>query len=188
LEDDLLALWDDCTPTNSALFIIDCQEKLMAKMYKRDALTQTLTTLIQGFSLVEVPIFYSEQYPKGLGSTIEPIKSCLTGDPFEKTHFSCLQDPKIYAHVQAHAADMWVLAGIEAHVCLLQTAKDLVRYGKKVIVVRDATSSRTENNYTTALSELREIEVRLTCTETLLFELIQDVKHPKFKELQALVR
>jgi len=183
-----LALWPDITPQNCKLFVVDCQEKLMPKIWRSNDVVAKIKMLIKGFTLLDVPVSYSEQYPKGLGHTVAELLQELPKTCFEKTHFSCLQDMQIEQYVKASDNELWVLVGIEAHICLLQTAKDLVRLDKKVIVAVDATSSRSQDDYLTALSELKEIEVRLTSTETLLFELLRDAKHPLFKQVSLLVK
>src|SRR5262245_12320777 len=87
LEEDLLALWPDITAQNSSLFVIDCQEKLMPKIWRSDEVVGKIKMLIKGFKLLDVPIIYSEQYPKGLGSTVAALKEELEQTCFEKTHF-----------------------------------------------------------------------------------------------------
>lgn len=172
----------------SALFIIDIQEKLFTKMAHQEQLLRNVPLLIQACSLLEIPLYSSAQYPKGLGPTIAPIQSLLPAPPFEKTHFSCIQDPTIANVISKSTINSWILCGIETHVCLFQTARDLLKLQHRVTIPIDATSSRHILDYQTAIQELASQGARITTTETLLFEFLADAKHPHFKAVSALVK
>lgn len=168
---------------NSVGFLlIDVQEKLMSKILDPASIKKRQEILLTSCSLLDIPIVITEQYPQGLGKT---VLSCPV-TPFEKTSFSCLGDATIAEALKARKS--WLIAGIESHVCVLQTVRALLRASFTPIVLQDAISSRTALDHTSALQEMRTMGVRVTTTETVLFELLQDAKHPKFKEISALIK
>ena len=138
--------------------------------------------MIEAFKLLNIPIHLSEQYPKGLGHTLEPIKNALRCEPFEKTRFSSAN------HILSEPVSSWVLVGIETHVCVLQTAYDLLAAKKQVIIPLDATSSRSQVDYESALDELKSLGARITTCETLLFELLLDAQAVQFKSISKLIK
>lgn len=175
---------------DTALILIDVQEKLMAKMHNKEALTQVLIQTIKAFQILEIPIILTEQYPQGLGKTISEVRSTLYSSTliYEKESFSACKEGKIAAKIKELNKKNWVLIGVEAHVCVLQTAFDLCLESKKVTILQDATASRNLEHKESALKELEKKNCRITCLETLLFELLGNAKHPKFKEISQLLR
>ena len=105
-----------------------------------------------------------------------------------KTSFSCIDDDHVKTALLVQPITQWVLIGIEAHVCILQTAKDLLGLGKQVVVLNDAISSRSIYDFSTAIAELRDCGVRISSTETILFELLRDSKSSEFKEISQLIK
>lgn len=175
---------------DTALILIDVQEKLIAKMYNKEALTQVLIQTIKAFQILEIPIILTEQYPKGLGKTIPDLHKILHSSTliFEKESFSACKESKIAAKIKEIDKKNWVLIGVEAHVCVLQTAFDLCEDSKKVTILQDGISSRNLEHKESALKEMEKKNCRMTCLETLLFELLGNAKHPKFKEISQLLR
>ena len=159
-------------------------------MHQKKSLLKNLEILIQGFKLFELPIFMTEQVPEKLGSTIYPISSLLDGvDPISKTSFSCASDPKFISVSDSLSSnDGIVLAGIETHVCVYQTERDLIRKGHHVEVVTDAVSSRDPSNHRVALDRISNNGGFLTTTEMLLFNIQADANGKDFKELAKLVK
>lgn len=178
------------TTKNTALLVIDVQEKLIRLVDRSTDVLHNIQKVIKGFQILKVPMVVTEQYPQGLGGTVPALKSFF--DPqqkfFPKTAFSCLGDPVIKNEVLSMPVDNWVLIGIEAHVCLLQSAKDLIGIGKKVVILNDATTSRSIFDYSTAIAELRDSCARITSSETVLFELLEDSKNPEFKAISQLIK
>lgn len=166
--------------------LIDVQDRLFPRVANCERLESKLITLINACKILDIPVVVTEQYPQGLGETIAPLKSA--GIPMTKTAFSCLGDEAINKKILESNIDTWILAGIETHVCVLQTAKDLLVAGKVPIIALDAVSSRNLLDHETALAELRSASVRLTTIETILFELLGDSKHCHFKEISKLVK
>jgi isochorismate hydrolase len=151
---------------------------------------QTLQTLVKGFQILKLPIFVTEQYPKGLGTTVNSLKNCL--DPHQeylsKTTFSCLHDEGIKNKLMQSPVNQWIIAGIEAHVCVLQTAKSLLMSDHQVVILNDAISSRSIFDFSTAIAEMRDCGARISSTETVLFELVRDSLAPEFKEISRLLK
>lgn len=176
--------------SKTAILLIDVQERLFDRVERAQDILRVLQTALKGFQLLQLPLFVTEQYPQGLGPTIPEIKRCLPESQqiLTKTAFSCLGDTGCRESLLAHPATQWILMGIEAHVCVLQSAKDLLSAGKQVAVLNDAISSRSIYDFSTAIAEMRDIGVRVTSTETVLFELLHEAKAPEFKQISSLIK
>lgn len=174
----------------AGLLIVDVQEKLFPHVDHPCDILDKMLLAIEGCQILGLPIVASEQNPKGLGYTIAPIRNLLPGEQkyYEKTAFSCLKDSTLLQALENISVKQWILIGIETHVCILQTAKDLLQKGYQVAILNDATSSRSIYDFSTAIAELRDIGARVTSTETILFELTEDAKHQKFKEISHLIK
>lgn len=174
----------------TALLIVDVQDKIFNAVDHSHEVLKTLLRLIKSFQILQLPITITEQYPEGLGSTILPIKTALgpSYKPWQKTTFSCLDDPSFFEHIQNTPIKQWVVVGVEAHVCVLQTAKGLIRMGKQVVVLNDAISSRSVYDFSTAISEMKDMGIRVSSSETILFELLQDSKSPHFKDVSKIIK
>lgn len=176
---------------HAGLLVIDVQECLVAAVDRGCEVVQNIATAIRGCSLLKLPIIVSEQYPKGLGPTTLGIKMAFE-DPqpltFTKTSFSCMGDPKFREYILSSPIKQWILVGMEAHVCVLQTAKDLIKEGLQVTVLNDSITSRSVFDFSTAIAELRDCGARVACTETALFELLKDSNAPEFKAISQLIR
>lgn len=172
------------------LLIIDVQEKLFPLVEHPSEILEKIIKLIKGVQIFKLPIWVSEQYPKGLGKTIERVQQEVGKDAryFSKTSFSCVNDENFLKALEQCDKKQWILAGIEAHVCILQTARSLIERGFEVIVVNDAISARSIYDFSTAIAELRDLGVRITSTETVLFDLVSDSNKPEFKKLIELVK
>lgn len=172
------------------LLILDVQERLFCKVERQEEVCSAIEKVMKGFGIFRRPIVLTEQAPSHLGRTLDSLMNCVDGlePPLEKTSFSCIADKKIREALLALPVQQWVLVGLEAHICVLQTAKDLLRLGKEVAVLNDAISSRSIFDFSTAIAELRDCGVRISSVETLLFELLRDAKDPHFKAISALVK
>lgn len=168
---------------------IDYQERLYPVMNDKETLLKKAVLLTEGLNALEVPVFATRQYPKGLGDTIEPIKTHLAdAQVFDKTSFSILDDDAFRAALEAKAPETVILYGIETHICVAQSAIDLKEAGYQVYVVADASGSRFESDRLLGLERLRQEGVGLIGTEALLFELTRGAKDPHFKAISNLVK
>ncbi len=177
----------------TTLLIVDVQDRLLPAMAAPDAVQSRCLVLIKAATLLGVPVTVSEQYPKGLGRTVPALASEFGANAavFEKLAFSCWQDKAMKDHFIAHhetQRPLVILAGIEAHVCVLQTALDLSAAGFGVFAVADAMSSRTAASEQLAHARMRQAGVSLINTEMAVFELLRKAGTPEFKALSALIR
>ena len=174
---------------NSLFFLIDIQERLVGMLKNREEIAKNNSILTKAAKILGVPVIASEQYPNGLGSTILEVREYLnTENILEKTSFSALATDTIKAKLESLNRKKVVLTGIETHICVYQTARALLDAGYEVYVVKNACSSRSSKDYRTALELMRDYGAKLTCVETVLFELLGSSKHPNFKEIQALIK
>jgi len=172
----------------SALLIIDIQEKILNVMAHRKRVIENTKKLIEGMKILGLPIFYTEQYPKGLGETAAEIKKLINDEAIQKMSFSCSGAKDLFpAFIQENLTQI-VVCGIEAHVCVQQTALDLLANGFQVDLPADAVSSRKEIDYQIALSRMAANGVEITTTESILFELLEVCGTPEFKAISKIVK
>ena len=192
MESDPAPRFSLCRRESSALLIVDVQTRLAAAMPAdaRAAVLRNAGILIEAARALGIPIVQTEQYPRGLGATEPEIAERLAGraQRLEKTAFSCCGAEGFDAAVCADNRTQWILCGMEAHVCVLQTALELHARGLEVFVVEDGVCSRTDTNRANALARLRQAGVIVSNTESVLFEWLRDAADPQFKALSALVR
>jgi nicotinamidase-related amidase len=181
---------ENLTRKNCALLIIDVQEKVFAHVDRGMDVFKNIQKAVQGFKALHIPTIVTEQYPEGLGATISSLQMVLGKDyqPKTKSTFSCMDDPALNNYLMSFPVQQWVLVGIEAHICVLQTAKALVRAGKQVVVLNDAISSRSIFDFSTSIAEMRDEGVRISSVETVLFELLRDSHAPEFKAISDLIK
>lgn len=173
---------------DSILLIIDVQEKLV-NMLKDKEVSESAAKIAKAAGILNIPSIITEQYPKGLGSTIDKIKLALPDANYiEKTHFSALKEEGFKELLKTKKRNQIIILGIETHICVLQTAFDLLNNGYEVFVVANACGSRTEENKIAALKRLRHYGAQTVTLEMVLFELLKSSKHPNFKEVQALIK
>lgn len=168
---------------DSALVVIDMQERLAAVMPARESVVRAAGILLQAAARLNIPVLVTEQYPQGLGATVPEVAAKLPEGSMrvEKTSFSaCAALPLTRPQV--------VLAGMEAHVCVLQTALELAAAGREVFLVGDAVCSRTEANYFNALARAQAAGIVVTNVESVLFEWLRDAAHEHFRALSRLIR
>lgn len=174
---------------NSVLVMIDIQGKLLNVMYEKEALLENAQKLIRGLKVLGVPVILTEQNPKGLGAT-QPELTQLLPDvkPIPKFCFSCYQDAGFHQALHDQKRKQVLVCGIEAHICVYQTAMELLAAGYEVQVIADVVSSRTMRNRDIALARLQGEGARLISTEMVLFELLQTARSPQFKEIQQVIK
>jgi nicotinamidase-related amidase len=174
-------------PSNSILVVIDIQDKLLPKITAAGDLVRNAGFLLDTASLLEVPIKATEQYPKGLGPTTAEISRRLPAPPAVKTSFSCCGAGTFLEELEMDQRPNIVLTGIETHVCVLQTALDLLRAGLHVFLPVDAVASRSALDHDTALRRLERAGAIPTTVEAVAFEWLCDAAHPQFKAVSKLI-
>ena len=174
---------------NTAGIIIDIQERLFPHIFRREELERNVGILIQGLNLLKVPLLVTEQYRKGLGSTIPSVMENLTNfEPIEKISFSCCDESRFLRELNLMNKKYIVLAGIEAHVCVLQTVIDLVESGYHPVLVEDCVSSRKENDKMVAIDRMRGEGAIITTYESILLELCRIAGTETFKKISNLIK
>jgi nicotinamidase-related amidase len=177
------------TTDDTALVLIDIQEKLARAMHNKEALIDNLQRMVKGALVLELPILWAEQNPDGLGPTVREIADLLPDKkPVSKFSFSCCGNEAFMNDLKAVNCKNMLVAGIEAHVCVYQTVAEFVNLGFDVQVVADAVASRTPENRLIALEKCKAAGAVLTSTETALFELLKDAGSVHFKEIIEVVK
>ncbi|MGZ5076638.1 MAG: hydrolase [Methylobacter sp.] len=177
---------------NSLLIVVDLQTKLSAAMSENNAelMTANVGSLVEAAGLLSIPVLLTEQYPKGLGSTDAAITDLLSEDTliFDKTGFSCCATDGFTDTVANTDRKQVILVGQETHVCVLQTALELIQLGYQVHVVEDAVCSRKAEHKFYALQRMQQQGATITNYESVLFEWVKDSTHPEFKKISGLLR
>jgi nicotinamidase-related amidase len=174
-----------------ALMVIDLQEKLLPHIHEADRVLERVVRMIDGARHLGLPVLVTEQYPRGLGPTVEPVRAAaaaVEAPVLEKTTFGCFATPTIAEAVRALDARAMLLVGIEAHVCVAQTALQGLGRGLQVHVVSDAVGSRAQENVVIGLSRLYQAGAVITSSEMALFELLHDASSAAFRDVARLVR
>ncbi|MGN0018998.1 MAG: hydrolase [Candidatus Gastranaerophilaceae bacterium] len=171
------------------LILIDIQEKLVAMLEKNTVVKQS-TILLKAANILNIPSIVTEQYPQGLGSTVDYLQEQIKdkNEIFEKTAFSAVKDDGFLDKVKSYGKKQIIIGGIESHICVHQTVADLLENGFEVYVVKDACASRKKDNFKNAIRLMRQNGAKIADTEIVLFELLKTSKHPNFKEIQALIK
>lgn len=173
----------------TALIVIDVQGKLSKIMHESVEIIQNLEALIQGAQLLDIPILWLEQYPKGLGQTTEAVQQHLSSEqPIEKMTFSAYKTEEFKQQLQQLNKKSLLVTGIESHVCVYQTVQDLLKTNYEVELVTDCISSRTLANKNVGIEKMTSLGAKITSVEMALFELMQTAEHPKFKEISNLIK
>jgi len=177
------------TKDNTAAVIIDIQERLYPHMDNREELERNVGILIKGLHLLKVPLLITEQYSKGLGKTIPAISEGLENfEPIEKISFSCCDESRFQKELNILNKKFVILAGIETHVCVLQTVLDLIDSGFHPVLVEDCVSSRKENDKMIAVERIRSEGAIITTYESILLELCRVAGTETFKRISGLIK
>jgi len=173
----------------TVLVVVDFQGKLARMVDRSESVLRNAQILIQGVKYLDIPIVITEQYPRGLGHTVEEIARHFAGDPVvEKTAFSCFGSEEFQNRLASYRRRQVLLCGIETHVCVYQTACDLLAHDYEIYLVTDAVSSRTPENRQLGIHRIEKMGGILTSTEMALFELMKDAKINAFKAISNLVK
>lgn len=175
--------------SSAFLTVIDMQERLLPVMADNEAIERNCSILLQAANQMNVPSVVSEQYPKGLGQTVAGLAGFVKGDAvFSKVEFSCARDSYLIEQMEQLGRRQAILCGIEAHICVLQTALELQQRGFDVFVVVDATGSRSQASKTIANDRMSAAGISLVTTEMVVFEMLQTAAAPQFKTLSRLIQ
>lgn len=181
-----------CHADESLLMVVDVQEKLTAVMPEKvvNRLRKNAGMLLKTAALLNIPAIATEQYPKGLGRLEEALTSLLPqgSSLYEKTGFPCTAAEGLPERLAESQRRQIILAGVEAHICVLQSALELTYQGYEVFVVGDAVCSRNRENYENSLQRLRHAGICVIDTESVLFEWVRDSKHEHFKAVSKMVQ
>jgi nicotinamidase-related amidase len=171
------------------LTVVDVQGKLAQLMHGKEALFKNIQILIQAAKILDIPILWCQQCPDALGPTIPEIAQLLeANEPINKAAFSCCGQEQFNIQLKNLARNQVLLCGIETHVCIYQTAIDLLQQDFHVEVIADAVSSRALENKQIALNRLATEGAKVSCTEMVLFDLLKAAKHPQFKQIAKLIK
>jgi nicotinamidase-related amidase len=177
------------TKENTIGLVIDIQERLYPAMFNKEEFLKSSQIFIEGLGILGIPVIATQQYTKGLGETLGEIKSIIPGfNPIEKTSFSCCDEPLFEEKVNSSGAKNILVCGIEAHVCVLQTAVGLKGKGFNPVVVADCISSRTRQNVELSFERFRHEGILMASYESILFELLRSAGSPEFKAISKLVK
>ncbi len=180
----------------AALVLIDVQEKLAAVMHDKETLLKGLHKIVAGAKVLNIPIIWNEQNPDRMGPTVEALREILLpAQPIAKMSFGCCGSEPFMTALKKIQRDQLLIAGIEAHVCVYQTAAQLIENDYHVQVVVDAVSSRNPSDTDIALQRITYAATKhqaqlspLTTSESALFELMQTAEHPRFKQILKIIR
>jgi nicotinamidase-related amidase len=174
---------------NTIAIVVDVQEKLLPHMFNNDEILANCLKMVNGLRAMNVPIVVTQQYTKGLGNTIDEISTAIENFSFiEKLTFSCYREPSFIKVLNRSGKRNVIIMGIESHVCVLQTALDLLYNNFNPIVVTDAIGSRKQNDMKITLWRMRDVGCVMTTTESILFELCIQAGTEEFKTISKLVK
>lgn len=174
---------------NTVLLIVDIQDKLAAVMKEKDKVVRNNLHLIELAKMIDLPVMVTEQYSKGLGPTVHEIREALPSyHPLEKMTFDCCGQPTFLDELKKHRKSHVVLTGMETHICVLQTCVGLLKDGIAVHLVQDAVCSRTKESWKTGVEFMRDAGAAVTCTETVLFQLLKIAGTEEFKKISKRIK
>ena len=177
------------TASESMGLLIDMQEKLLPHIHEQQRVIDRTKILLQGLQALDVPLMHNQQYKKGLGDTSADLLPLLDGVPtFEKRSFSVCDDEAAMAHIAAQDRKICLLFGVETHVCVLQTALDLLDKGYQPVLITDACSSRRPHDHEIGMARMIAAGVSMATVESILFELLRSSTHKQFKTISGLVK
>jgi nicotinamidase-related amidase len=177
------------TPGETLLLLIDVQGRLAESVFQPEALAKNIGKLLRSCAILDLPVLVTEQYPKGLGHTLDSLMELLAGNvPVEKKTFSCCGVPEFMRQLRSFNRNDILVVGIETHVCVYQTSVELLEFGYNVHLVTDCVSSRSEENKLLGIRCIEKAGASLTSTEMALFELLRRAEGDEFKKILQIVK
>jgi nicotinamidase-related amidase len=183
----LMALTERLTAQHGALLVVDLQEKILAKIPDSQRVVANCLRLVQAADLLKLPVYATEQYPKGLGPSVADLATRVPNRG-EKTVFHCCAVPQLLEQLYGRQVRHVTVAGIEAHVCVAQTALELMNLGFRVQLPADAVASRFRIDWEFAIRRLERAGAVVSTTEAVLFEWAERADRPEFKSLSAMIK
>lgn len=169
--------------------VVDLQEKLLPAMHDAKTVEENNIKLLKGMKALGIPTVVTQQYTKGIGETVASVKEVLGAfEHIEKTSFSCMGEPEFCKAIESFDKGTVILTGIEAHICVEQTAIDLIKEGYNVALVTDCIQSRNPQNKERSILRLANAGVIITTYESVLYELLENSKAAEFKAISAIVK
>ena len=173
----------------SMLLVVDFQEKLLAAFKEPGKIVQSCAKLIKFSKIMGLPIVWTEQYPKGLGATVDEIKAELSDlEPVEKLTFSCFGEPRFAESLSSHEAKQIMVCGIETHICVEQTVLDAIACGYQAHVITDACASRNKTDHKAGLRKMENAGAVSTCVEAAMYEILERSDAAEFRDVLQLVK
>lgn len=173
----------------TVVLLVDVQGNLARMMHDKETLFDSLEIFIKGMQILKIPIVWMEQIPSKLGTTIENICQLMLGEsPIPKESFSCCSEPVFMETFNQLSRNQVLVTGIETHICIFQTARDLVLNGCDVQVVSDCVSSRTKENKALGLQRCVQAGAQITSVEMIFFELLQRARGDQFRQIIKLIK
>jgi len=177
------------TREKAALIIIDFQGKLVSMVWNRDEVIKNARLMIQAIGIYDIPIFLTEHYPRGLGTTVPEIKDLIPEvGPYEKVVFSAFGSDEFTNALKEQEIETLIIMGIESHICVNQTVHDAIDRGFMVHVISDAVSSRAQHNHEVGIQKMKMSGAFISSTEMALYELQYQAANQEFKQLLKLVK
>lgn len=174
---------------DTALIVVDVQSRLVAVMAEKERFIHEINKIIQAAGVFKLPIIMTEHYPRLYGKTIDEVKEKLPeGNFIKKMSFNCCKNEEFNKAVRLLERKNLILVGIEAHICIFQTALGLIKQGYIVHVPQEATSSRTRGNWQVGLNLMRDVGAVITSGETIIFQLLEGVEAEEFKEIMRILK
>lgn len=186
---DRPALPDRLDRDRCVLVVIDIQERFRDLIHDVETVLESTDRLVRFGQQLDIPVLVTEHYPRGLGVTVPELRELFRPfKPLEKIHFSCAQDAGFGEALVASGRDQVILTGIESHVCVYQTAFDLLRRDLQVAVAEDAVSSCSNRNRQLGLDRMRELGVQIMGSQMIMFEILRQAGTPDFKTVAPLLK
>ena len=176
------------TKDETVVVIIDVQGKLAQIVDESERVIRNIVNVVKGANVLELPVLWLEQYPKGLGPTVQEIADEIKGEPIEKITFSAYDTEEFRQQLEASGRKKVLIAGIETHICVYQTAAQLLAAGYEVEVLADCVSSRTKENREVGLQKMLQLGAKVTSVEMALFEMQQIAKGDAFKAISSIIK
>jgi len=174
---------------DAVLVVVDVQGKLATLMHEKEKFYHAVVQMIKGARVLDIPIFWNEQLPDKLGETIPIVREALQGQsPLVKKTFSCCGNPDFSEQLEASGRKQILLVGMESHVCVYQTARDLLAQGYEVYLITDAISSRSAENRGIGIEAMVNAGAKSACVEMVLFEMLEVAQGDKFKVCLQIVK